>query len=526
MATITLIGTSSSNYINQITAGELTYDVAVSRGITFYDGTSDASGTEWDGTQAISVVIPTISDLISSPVVFAGTVDSEGSITYTGSFGPDPAKGYLVYILDDCTFGGKACEAGDMAVYDGTAWRVVSGENQVTISTTGASVVGNDTTHLIGGNAKTLLDVEGKTLSVALDYADILAKTTVDKNTATEYNVTGGKVSVAPMYIGLTQTAGSTKDISQEFTFDLPNALASGAVTISDKVLVSGDFTFAQGSFPTISKNAAAISISASTGISIGKATETDGTTGDYITSISAIKGISFTAGTDSSNHLAYVASLSAITGTDFVTGVHAWTNADGENAPDFVIPGAITADAAANTFVAGLTAASDSGDVVSSITVGTVSVNTSGTDFLAGLSKGGNAVVTSVSIGTAIKDTTEQWFYDGLTDGSDVVTNVEVGTVSLVADNQGGAAAMVSASVSNHVLSFSTANFQTPVTISQGNSTISKKAFTKGGVSLSGFGSESDVFTKAGITQAATTISYKSINTAQVSLTQDAATK
>ena len=516
-----------TNYIQQIQAGETTYDIAVKHGIQFKYGAAGAVETSnyWDGTDnAFVVTIPSVTDIIQSPVIFAGTVDSTGAVTYVSGITATPTKGYLVYITQNCTFGGQVCEAGDMAVHDGTTWRVIQGENQVQLIGTPAN---NVITAALGKSATNVITVDGTTLALNVDLADLRSNMTVDKNAQAELGVTNGKVTVSSINLSLSQGANSSVTVAEAKSFDLPTALESGAVTINESVLTAGDFTFTSGAFPTISKNASAVTISASTGISIGKANANDGTTGDYVTSVTAIKGVSFAVGTSTTNDLAYVGGITAAEGTSFVSGIHAYTAADDGKTADLVIPGAITADSANNTFVTGLEDANAAGDtaLVSSITVGTVSVDANGNSFLAGLSKGGNAVVTSVSLGTAVKDTTVGWFYDGLTTGTDVVTDVTVGAVSLVADNNGGSPAIISASVSEHVLSFNTANFMTPVAISQVNSTITKGGFTKAAVSLSGFGSESDVFTKAGITQAATTIAYKSITTGAVNLTVGAST-
>ena len=113
------------NYIKQIAAGGQTYDIAVVHGLKFTTGGSTQS---WDGTSAVEVKIPTLSDLVSNPIVFAGTVDSTGNITWAKPY-TKAEKGYLVYIQANCKFAEQDCEAGDMAVYDGDAWRVISGEN-------------------------------------------------------------------------------------------------------------------------------------------------------------------------------------------------------------------------------------------------------------------------------------------------------------------------------------------------------------------------------------------------------------
>ena len=502
---------NSENWIKQIQAGEVTYDIAVQHGITFKQGNDDATGTPWDGTSDLTVVIPTLSDIVSSPVIFVGTVTG-GTISYASGYGPNAQKGYLVYIQNDCTFNSTACEAGDMAVYDGTAWKVIQGENQVAI--VGVDTTTNSADVLLTGTLAEVLTVEGKSLKLAIDYSDFLGHMSVTKNTQTSINVGNGKVNVAPKYIGLSQGSGSTENIAVAVSFALPSALADGSVAISQSVLTSGDFTFSAGAFPTISKNASALNVTASHAMSIGKANGTDGANGDYVTSVEAINGVSLIAGTSTGNDLTYVASLSATTGTNFVTGIKTHTSDDPE--ADLVIPGSVSIASANNTFIDGLGAEAASGDLVSSISVGAVT----GT-FLTGLSGDATKVVTSVTIGSVEKDTSASWFVDGLTTGTDVVTGVSVGAVSLVAGNTFASSAMVSASVSGHVLSFTTGSFMTPVVISQAATTVDKSGFSKAGVKLSGWDATDTTFTTASVAQASTTISYRSLTSKAVTLTQ-----
>lgn len=514
-------GTEVPNYIQQISAPDGVFDLAVKQGIRFYDGQNDTTGVLWNGSAPFEVVIPAVTDIIQDPVRMVGTVGANG----VNPDADNPAKGDLLYITNDCTFEGIACEAGDMAIYDGTAWRVIQGENQVNLSGVGTSDASGNHTVALGGTASRVLDVEGKALNLAIDYTDVRAKIGVTKNNQdVVLDVENGAVTVAPMYIALLQAQGSTKDISVPVSISLPTALASGLVTINDNVLASGDFTFTSGSFPTVAKNDSALTVSASHNMNIGKEYNTNGDNGDYITNIVAIKGISFTNGTEASNVLSYVSGLVAASGNTFVSGIHVYDSQTDTGAADLTIAGIPTIDAAANTFVSGLSDEAASGDVLSSITVGTVTIG-EGSDVLTGLSAGGNAVVTSVSFGTAVKNTSLDWFLTGLGEAStsgDVVTGVTIGATSLVADNSSSFAgsAVTSASVSDHVLIFSTGSFMQPVKLSKAADTINYKSFNTAGVSLSGFTQTSDVFTKGGISQATTTMSYKSLLTKAATLT------
>lgn len=514
-----VVSTSASQWVNEINDGTLTHAVAVKNGITFFNGSADTTGAKWDGIQEFEVVIPTLADIVSNPVTFKGVIDG------THPAPSKPSGGDLYYIGEDGTYFNEVCEAGDMAIYDGSAWHVISGENQTSIYGVDAST--GVATFELTETAASVLNVEGKDLKLAVNFAGVSSHLSITKNADATIALADSSVTVPGMSIALSKAADTTlPDITEDVSISLPTALASGAVTITDKVLVDDDFVFDSGAFPTISKNAAAIVVDASHSMTIGKANNSDGATGDYLTSVVAIKGVSFTAGTEASHQLRYMTGLSAAAGTEFMTGMHAWTSADGENPADLLIPGAVTAPSVGNTFATGWNDEGASGEVLSSITVGAVSANTTGSDFLRGLSAGGKAVVTSVTMGSAVQDTAASWFYSGLGNGSDVVTDVTVGTVTLVADGSAGANAVVSASVSGHVLSFNTSKFMTPVAISQADTTVSKKGFTKTGVKLQGFDSASDTFLSGGITQAATSVSYKSLSTAAVSLSQDAASK
>ena len=507
---IGLVGTSTSNFIKQISAGSVAHDLALTNGIKFFAG-KEGDAIEWDGTQAIEVVIPSVTDIITDPVRLVGTVDASGS-----GAPESPKNGDLVFIAADCTFASQVCEAGDMAVYTSSdnKWHVIAGENQVSIVGTEVSGV---VAHALGKSAQNVINVEGKQLSLAIDYADVRSNVKVVKTAAEYLDVENGTVTVAAKYVGISQADGSTDNITETVSISLPTALASGAVTISDKVLEASNFTFTSGSFPTIAKNTASINITATQNATIAASGE-----GSFVTDVTAIKGVSFdtTATNVTAGALAYTTGISASTGASFVNGVHVKAS-DEEAAANFTVWGEATVTT--STFVTGLsTVETASGDVVSSITVGTVSLG-EGSDILTGLSKGGNEVLTSVSFGTLGVDSNLSWFVNGLGEGSDVVTDVTVGAVSFVSDSTSSYAgsAVTSASVSNHVLTFNTGSFMTPVALSKASDTITKGGFSWSGVQLSGTGTTTDTFTKGAISQAATTVSFKNVLTDNVTLSQ-----
>lgn len=508
-----LVGTASSEWIKEVNDGSKTHAVAVKNGITFFNGKTDTTGVIWDGVQELEVVIPTLADIVSNPVVLKGIANADTDLPSTAS------NGDLYYIGTAGTYKGEVCETGDMAICYNSTWHFIQGENQVSLEASELA---------LGKTAQSAITVEGQTLTLAVDYSDVRSNTKVTKNATTTLDVSGAGVSVTAMNIALSQADDSTKDISTAVSIDLPTELANGAVTI-DSVLRAADFTFTSGSYPTISKNGAAVSASVSHNLSIGKANAEDGTTGDYLTSVVAIKGVAVAdAASGDPGAFGFVSGLAAASGKSFISGIHTWTNADDENPADITVHGTVSAAASQNTFISGLSAAADSGDVVSAITVGAVTI-AAGKGILTGVSTTGSDFVSSVTFGTAISDNTNQWFYNGLGEEGttgDVVTSVAFGTTTLVSDNTYASSAMVSATVSNHVLSFSTGSFMTPVNISVSGQDVKKKSFTKSGVSLSGFSYASKGFTTGSLNQAATSVSFKSVLTGAVTLTQDADTK
>lgn len=495
-------GVSSANYIKQIFDGTVTHDIAVSKGIKFYNGGKDNSvAVTWDGTQELEVVIPTLADIVANPVVLKGIIKKD-NVPTSGS------NGDLYYIGETGEYFDVACEAGDMAIFYNGKWNVISGENQIQLAGT-PDDSGNHSVVLSETAAK-VITVEGKDLSLSVNYADILGKITADGNGEKTIALSNGKTTIPGKYLTLSSSTADSKDITTSVSINLPTALASGVVTISDKVLVKDNFTFTSGSFPTIKKNAAPIPVNATHSMTIAASGS-----GDFVTGVTAIKGVSLADGSESSKDIAYVAGLTLISGKSFVSGIHAHTTTDGDKTPDFTVPGVVTADASVNTFAKGWGVEANSGDVVSSITVGKVTG-----DFVTGLAGKGTSVLTGVTFGDAELDTdgTRSWFVTGLADNAEAVTGVTFGEVVVTPQTSD---AFVSASVSNHVLSFNTGKFMTSATASLSGTGVTTKAFTKGGVKLTGFEKASDTLTTGKVSQADTTISYRSLTTGAVTLSQ-----
>ena len=247
-------GAVVNNWISQINTGNTVYDIATHHGITFKDG-SNGEGVTWNGITDLEIVIPTIADLIQDPIKFVGTVDSTNVNDYTSG-----SKGDLVFITGSCTFAGEACEAGDMAIYDGSNWKVVSGENQVKITgNTNSQITDNNrTTVTIKGAETDVLEVEGKALSLKLDYSDIVDHIDLNKTDGGTENVQNGKVTVGAVNLKLTGTPSS--NIATTKTINLATALSDGTVTFTtakDDTFVTGitGGEISGGVMPTLNKN-------------------------------------------------------------------------------------------------------------------------------------------------------------------------------------------------------------------------------------------------------------------------------
>ena len=496
-------GDSSVNYIKQIFDGSVTHDIAVSKGIKFYNGGKDNSvAVTWDGTQELEVVIPTLADIVANPVVLKGILNSSSEVP------SKPSNGDLYYIGTTGSYFNPpiACEAGDMAIYYEGKWNVISGENQIELAGTDDGS-GNHSV-VLSETAANVIKVEGKDLSLSVNYKDILGKITAVGNNAKSIALSNGQTTISGKYLTLSSTAGKSEDITISVGIDLPTALKSGDVTIPNNVLVSDNFTFTSGSFPTIKKNDAPITVNATHNMTIAASGS-----GDFVTGVDAIKSAKLVDGDSSTNDITYVAALSAVTGKSFVSGIHAHTDADAGKDPDFTVAGVVTAAASVNTFVTGVE--DSTSGLVSSITVGAVTG-----EFVTGLSKNGTSVVTSVSFGDAELDTggTRKWFVTGLEGNAKAVTDVNFGSVVVTPQTS---SAIVSVSVSDHVLSFGSGTFMTSATASLTGTGTTTKEFTMAGVKLSGFDKASDTLKTGSVSQAETTISYKSLKTGAVTLSQ-----
>ena len=444
-----------ANWISQIKAGDTTYDIATHHSIEFVEG---GVSTTWNGLTDLKVVIPTIEDIVQTPIEFAGTVKENEKVEWIAPHGKDdkPEVGNLVFITVDCTFGGKACEAGDMAIYDGKQWNVVSGENQVELK--GTTDNDNRITVAVGAAAD-VLSVEGKTLALTLDYAEL--NTHIKPGYGDVETVVIEGLSVASKTIGLSQGNDVTKTLGSDVTIKQASALASGVVTLENATNLVNSITkptFTQGTLPSFSHN-----IEKTFNVAGGKLTKKDGD--DFVSSV-AINAVTFTD--SKGGNISTIGALTGITvasGQEFFNGFSTATSATAE----LTIKGfAVPSDGMSTKFVKGL---EDSKSPVVGINAGEFKLGTNDTKVAYGFSAeaASGDVVSSVSV--SVNNDTE-------------VLN--------------------SATVKDHVLSFGTANVASGVSTTCSYKTLATTDYTwtapsavMGKFVTSGFTNVSDTYYK-----------------------------
>lgn len=417
----------TNDWISQIESGGKTYDIATHHSIVFKDGSDDKTGVAWNGLTDLEVVIPSITDIVQTPIEFAGTVGADGNITWNaehsdGSDGPE--TGYLVFVTADCTFAGYACEAGDMAIYDGTKWNIVSGENQVQLV---GKVEDNKVTVAVGA-AQDVLTVEGKTLALTLDYEELNKHV---KPTGGKTETATGTSTVATKYLKVTKGEDTTATIGEVKTIKEATQLADGTVTITgtDTLVTDVTFgTFTQGVMPTLTLNADVRTLA----VTGGSLTKTD-TVKDFVTDVTFGKVVFEDAQDGEADTFSLVGGIQAGAGQAFVTGI------DGKT--EFTVAGHIKPTAGESaTFVTGLEGGLT--EVVTSISDGSIVVDDLKTDFVKGFSDGSNTVIASVSSSTT-------------------AANV-----------------LSSATVENHVLSFGNTDVVSSVTVDTTDKTLVKSGY------------------------------------------------
>lgn len=481
-------GAAVTNWISQINAGGTTYDIATHHSIKFVEGGEE---TTWNGLTDLTVVIPTIQDIVQTPIEFAGTVGADGVVAWNATHTDGPKTGYLVFVTADCTFGDLACEAGDMAIYDGAKWNIVSGENQVKIvAGTAEGVTENNRTTIAVGAAKDVLVVEGKALALTLDYADINAHlTTGDVEDVKFTNATVGDAYVKLTYEG--DQAPMT--IGTDINLDKASALKDGTVDLKNAKGLVNSVTFGEfnaGKLPVYNPNSEGKftvnggDLSLSSGLATG---------GHFIDSVS-MDAVTFeTAGDGDANKIKMVTGIVAGDGKEFLKGIH--ITGEDETA-DFTIAGFVKPTKDNVQFVEGL--------------------------------EGGLTPVTSITDGNfelVLGSDLATGFGDAATGkGGEVLSNVTVTPVK-------NANVLSTATVTDHVLSFGNVDVMSDVTVAYESRSLNKTGFkytapqaTKTAFVTSGFTKVADVdytFGRDKETTYTTTEAMWKLNTPSLKVTQ-----
>ena len=415
-----------ANWISQINVGNKIYDIATHHSIKFLEGSEE---TTWNGLSDLTVVIPTIEDIVQTPIEFAGTVTADETISWIEPHGKDNKAevGNLVFITVDCTFAGKACEAGDMAIWDGTKWNIVSGENQVELK--GTTDEDNRITVAVGAAAD-VLSVEGKTLALTIDYTDLDKHVSLSKG-SNAAPVKFGNMTVGTKYISLNKGNDVPTTIGKETDIKEAKSLANGDVTINgytDLVTDVSFGTFDAGSLHEIVLNSDDRTFDV-TGGSLDKTTAED-----FVTNVS-LGNVTFDESTQAtSGAFGLIGGIKDGKGQSFVTDV------DGKST--FTVAGYLQPTDGDNTkFV------TNTGNYVTGLNAGSFTLTS------------GDALVTGFSA-----ETTEK---------GDVISSVEVSA------NNDTSVLYEAAVDENHVLSFNSVNVASGVTVTPKYKSLTKTGFT-----------------------------------------------
>lgn len=447
-------GVAGANWISQINAGGTVYDIATHHGITFREGNGGAT-TTWNGLTDLEVIIPSIADIVQTPIEFAGTVGVNGEITWVNGHSKAEA-GSLVFITENCTFDGKPCEKGDMAIYDGEKWYTVSGEHQIDIV---GNAEGNKVTVAVG-KATDVLTVEGKTLTLTLDYADINAHLTPGDVEDVKF----ANATVGDAYVKLTYEGNQAPmTIGTDINLDKASALKDGTVDLKNAKGLVNSVTFGEfnaGKLPVYNPNSEGKftvnggDLSLTSGLATG---------GHFIDSVS-MDAVTFETAVDGDdNKIKMVTGIVAGDGKEFLKGIH--ITGEDETA-DFTIAGFVKPTKDNVQFVEGLEGGLTP---VTSITDGNFEL-VSGSDLATG-------------------------FGDAATGkGGEVLSNVTVTPVK-------NANVLSTATVTDHVLSFGNVDVMSDVTVAYESRSLNKTGFkytapqaTKTAFVTSGFTKVADV--------------------------------
>ena len=427
-------GVAGTNWISQINAGGTVYDIATHHGITFKEGSNGAT-TTWNGLSDIEVIIPTITDIVQSPIEFAGTV-AGGKVIWNATHGDEPKTGYLVFVTEDCEFEGHAVEAGDMAIYDGKKWNIVSGENQVKIvNATDPNITEGNRTVVAVGAAKDVLVVEGKALSLTLDYTNLDRHVSLSKGKETE--VVLDNLTVGSVGINLNKGVDVPTTIGSEKTLIRATELENGTVNLTNATgLVTGITwgAFDAGTATTSEKNSQQTLVVTGGNLDLNS----QQTSGAFVDSVS-INPVAFkTANTGEAGSISMVTGITKKDGQEFLKGVH--VTGEGETA-DLTFDGYMTTTKDNVKFVEGLVG---NLNPVTSITAGDFKL-TEGSSLATGF-------------------------------GNESTSGEVISSVTVTANND--TSVLNTAKVENHVLSFGSTNVTSGVSTSCSYKSLTKTGF------------------------------------------------
>lgn len=459
----------STNFIKQVNVGGTVYDIAPYRKITFTEG--GKTKVEYTGVSDITVAIPTVADLLQNPLQFIGTIGADGTLTFVSGAGTPYKPGYLAYFSANCASfktnisgeAAQACEAGDMAICVGVnengtpQWKVVSGENQV-------SITNPDQTVFLTSTGVDVLDVEGKKLKLGVSLASTQVSST-------------GTVEVPSKTIYLKK--GSKSNAATQTTVTQAKSVADNGVTIpsanlKEALANTSVFSFNAGALPTLS------TVTTPTSLNI-----TSTSAAGYVASIGSstlVSGVTLTS--ENGAGISVLTGITTKAGRDFVTGIKSLTSADGAK---FTIE---TSPVLAASVATGWGSASTSGDVVSSVTLSSNPITSLGT---------GSDVVTEVATGSGN-------FVTGL--NTDLSTSYDVATSVVYTSGELNKSSKAIASVTSNVLVIDPSSFLTDATsYTSGSITVKGKTFKTGNAITS------VTPTKKGFVRTGLNISYKSLN-------------
>ena len=461
-------------FISQVSLPAGLYDIATGKELIIKSGSGDTNPTKWNGSNEVTITIPTVADLLQNPIQFVGTVGSSGTVSYISGV-TGPATGHLVFITAPCTFAGEPCEAGDMAIYDGDKWIIVTGENQVKIVEDSTDATSTKSFKL-GTTATSVINVEGKNLALSIPELSV-PKTTV--------NVSGAAI-VPDLYVTLEK--GSATLVTPK-SVNIPTAISNTALKVEAKPLLSTKYIdINQGSFPTLKQ------VTDNKPVTV----TLPSTTINYVSSVdSAIKDVSFYSGTTSLSQITLPV-ISTKTGNSFYNSIAAGNAAD----KDFTVNEAVQTSVAVAT---GFKDGDASNGVLSSVTFKSGSTDVAA--LVSGID-GSTTVVTEVT--TKDNDPIVAGLNTAISTSYDVATEVTFSSNGAVKDTK--AEALASATVSNHVLVFTSGDYVASTTYTAPKLSVKGKTFKTTELNVT-----SKNVLKADIGRA-----YKTLNTSQVAITNE----